>query len=47
MRMNNQKFNELVSSMHLDIKPPAEAILIYYIEAFGGEMKYQLRNKEP
>jgi hypothetical protein len=47
MRMNNQKFNELVSSMHSDIKPPAEAILIYYIEAFGGEMRYQLRDKEP
>jgi hypothetical protein len=33
--------------MHSDIKPPAEAILIYYVEAFGGEMRYQLRDKEP
>jgi predicted transcriptional regulator len=43
----NKKFNELVSSMHTDIKPPDNAILIYYIEAFGGEMRYQLRDKEP
>jgi hypothetical protein len=43
----NKKFNELVSSMHTDIKPLADAILIYYVEAFGGEMRYQLRDKEP
>jgi hypothetical protein len=43
----NQKFNELVSSMHTDIKPPNDAILIYYVEAFGGEMRYHLRDKEP
>jgi hypothetical protein len=43
----NKKFNELVSSMHTDIKPPNDAILIYYVEAFGGEMIYQLRDKEP
>jgi ribonuclease HI/transposase InsO family protein len=43
----NKRFNELTSSMHQDIKPPESAILIYYIEAFGGEMRYQLRDKEP
>jgi hypothetical protein len=43
----NKRFNELVSSMHQDIKPSESAILIYYIEAFGGEMRYQLRDKEP
>jgi hypothetical protein len=43
----NKRFNEIVSSMHTDIKPPESAILIYYIEAFGGEMRYQLRDKEP
>jgi hypothetical protein len=42
-----KKFNELVSSLHIDIKPPDNAILIYYTEAFGGEMRYQLRDKEP
>jgi hypothetical protein len=43
----NKKFNELVSSLHTNIKPLDNAILIYYIEAFGGEMMYQLRDKEP
>jgi hypothetical protein len=43
----NKRFNQLVSSMHDDIKPPENAILIYYIEAFGGEMRYQLRDEEP
>ena len=43
----NKKFNDLVSSLHTNIKPPDNAILIYYIEAFGGEMRYQLRDKEP
>ena len=46
--MNSTKDSiELTSSMHQDIKPPESAILIYYIEAFGGEMRYQLRDKEP
>jgi hypothetical protein len=43
----NKRFNELVSSMHTDIKPPTDVILIYHVEAFGGEMRYQLRDKEP
>jgi len=43
----NKKFNELVSSLHTDIKPPTASILIYYIEAFNSEMGYQLRDKEP
>jgi hypothetical protein len=43
----NKRFNELVSSMHTNIKPPDDAILIYYVEAFVGEMRYQLRDKEP
>jgi hypothetical protein len=43
----NKKFNDLVSSLHTNIKPPDNAILIYYIEAFGGEMRYQLRDKKP
>jgi hypothetical protein len=47
MEVFNKKFNELVSSLHTDIKPPDNVILIYYIEAFGGEMRYQLRDKEP
>ena len=43
----NKKFNDLVSRLHKDIKPPNASILIYYIEAFEGEMRYQLRDKEP
>jgi hypothetical protein len=43
----NKKFNELDSRMHTDIKPPNDVILIYYVKAFGGEIKYHLRDKEP
>jgi hypothetical protein len=43
----NKKINELVTSLHIDYKPPTASILIYYIEAFNGEMRYQLRDKEP
>jgi hypothetical protein len=37
----NKKFNDLVTSLPTNIKPPDNAILIYYIEAFGGEMRYK------
>ena len=37
----------MVSRLHKDIKPPNASILIYYIEAFEGEMRYQLRDREP
>ena len=37
----------MVARLHKDIKPPDASILIYYIEAFEGEMRYQLRDKEP
>ena len=43
----NRRFNELVKSLPQDIKPPEKAILIFYIQAFEGEMRYQLRDKEP
>jgi hypothetical protein len=43
----NKKFDDLVNSLHTDIKPLAASILIYYIEAFGGELRYQLRDKDP
>jgi hypothetical protein len=43
----NTKFNSLVKSLHRDIKPSDVAILIYYIEAFEGEMRYALRDKDP
>jgi hypothetical protein len=43
----NKKFNDLVKSLHQDIKPPPTSILIHYMEAFEGEMRYQLRDKDP
>jgi ribonuclease HI len=43
----NTKFNNIVKSLHKDIKPPDAAILIHYTEAFEGEMRYALRDKEP
>ena len=36
----------MVFDLHKDIKPNDVAILIYYIEAFTGDMRYQLRDKE-
>jgi hypothetical protein len=38
----NEKFNNLVKSLHQDVKPLAAAILIYYIKSFEGEMRYAL-----
>ena len=43
----NTKFRRIVSDLHKDIKPNDASILIYYIEAFTGDLRYQLRDKEP
>ena len=43
----NTKFRRIVSDLHKDIKPNDAAILIYYIEAFTGDLRYQLRDREP
>ena len=43
----NKKFNDLVKSLDLKIRPPEDAILIHYMESFYGEIRYQLRDKEP
>jgi hypothetical protein len=43
----NTKFNNLVKGCHKDIKPLDASILIYYIEAFEGEIRYALVDKEP
>ena len=43
----NNKFKDLVSDLHKDIKPNDAAIFIYYIESFIGDLRYQLRDKEP
>jgi len=43
----NKKFDELVTSLHTNYKPQDDSILIYYVEAFNGEIRYQLIYKEP
>jgi hypothetical protein len=43
----NKRFNDLVKSLPTDIKPLDVAILIYYMEAFEGEIRYALRDKDP
>ena len=43
----NSKFNSLVKSLHVDILPTDTTVLIYYMEAFEGEMRYALRDKDP
>ena len=43
----NTKFRRIVYDLHKDIKPHDVAILIYYIEAFTRDLRYQLRDKEP
>ena len=43
----NKKFRDIIASMDNDFKPPDKSILVYYIEALSGEMRYQLRDKEP
>jgi hypothetical protein len=43
----NKRFNDLVKILPTTIKPPAASILIHYMEAFEGEIIYQLRDKDP
>ena len=43
----NTKFRCVVVDLPREIKPSMDAsILIYYIEAFTGDLRYQLRDKE-
>ena len=43
----NTKFMRVVADLRREIKPRDASILIYYIEAFTGDLRYQLRDKEP
>ena len=43
----NTKFRLVVTELPRDIKPKNASILISYIEAFTGDLRYQLRDKEP
>ena len=42
----NKRFNDLVKILPTIIKPQEASLLIYYIQAFEGEIKYQIRDKE-
>ena len=42
----NKKFKDLVASIHSDFKLPDKSILVYYMEALNGEMRYHLKDKE-
>ena len=43
----NTKFRHAVVDIPKEIKPKDASILISYIKAFTGHLRYQLRDKEP
>ena len=43
----NTKFRRVVVDLPREIKPRDASILISYIESFTGDLRYQLRDKEP
>ena len=43
----NPKFKCVVVDLPREIKPKDSSILISYIQAFTGDLRYQLRDKEP
>ena len=43
----NKKFRDLVSGLLKHTKPHDAAVLVYYIEAFTRDLRYQLRDKAP
>jgi hypothetical protein len=43
----NRRFNDLINILPYTINPPKTYIIIYCIEAFTGEICYQLRDKDP
>ena len=42
----NTKFRRVVVDLPIEINPRDASILISYIEAFTGDLRYQLRDKE-
>jgi len=42
-----KKCNDLVKHLPTTIKPPPALILIHHMEYFEGEIRYQLRDKDP
>jgi hypothetical protein len=43
----NKRFHDLVKKLYKKIKPLEDAILIHYMDSFDGEIRYELRYKEP
>ena len=43
----NKKFRCPIVIMDTEFNRPNKSILVYFIEELGGEMRYQLRYKEP
>ena len=43
----NTKFRRVVADLPREIKPRDASILISYIKDFTGDLRYQLRDKEP
>ena len=43
----NTKFRRVVTDLPNEIKPKDASILISYIEAFIGDLRYRLRDEEP
>ena len=43
----NTKFRRVVVDLPIEINPRDASILISYIEAFTGDLRYQLRDKDP
>ena len=43
----NKRFNDLVKNLDKKIKPPEDAILLHYMDSFDGEIRDELRDKEP
>jgi hypothetical protein len=43
----NKRFNKNVYKIYDDIEPLNVSILIYYFDAFDGELNFPLREKDP
>lgn len=43
----NKRLSQIVQSLHTNVKPPNVAVLIYYVNAFDGELSFRIRQKDP
>lgn len=43
----NKRFNQIVSSLHADVKPPPAVVLIHYVDDFSGDLAFHhLRQRD-